>query len=717
MNQHSSLPQDLLVEVGTLELPARLVAGLSREFSSRLFLALQGQGWAGSDSGVEAWHTPRRLAVRISRVRAVNPGQTEICRGPSLERAFDAQGRPSAAALGFARRQGVGWEELGREDGHLISRTSRPDIHLSEVLDSLVEKVLTDLPRDREMRWSSRVPPFVRPIRSILLLHGDHPVPGRVYGLDAEPLTHGHPVHHPDPLPVMRSADYENVLASGHVLLQGSKDPGLRNRIWALVETAAQEWHPDWRPVQDEATLAEVANMMEWPRAMTGSFPERFLSLPEAVLAEVLLGQQRVFPLCDTAGHWKPGFVAVVNLESHDPQRVRRGEERVVYPRLADAHFFYQEDLKRSPVDRLPALDEIIFAKKLGHLGQRRVRLMKWLSHWADTFGIDAALAEEAGSLVLADLTSHLVGEFPGLAGIAGAAYAEAHGGRSILCKALAEAYLPGTVNSPLPQTALGRALSMALRIDLLAGYFLSGEKPSGQRDPYALRRAALGLVRLLDPAEDPGGCPPDALRCLLDVSLTSLFCSALVAYPDGLGDREIQAKELYAFTLERFRGLYLDSGGRPDHFEAVLATQPTNIGAARLRLDALNQLKDQSALVTLIQIAKRVSHLLKRRNDPEAAVADRESSPSGEKAESRLATQISALEPSVDEAASAHRYHEILVRLSALQHPLAQFFDEVLVLSPNPQLKARRLALLERVNRLLTTVADFSRLQSPPSP
>ncbi len=717
MSKHPSDPQDLLIEVGTLELPARLVAHLSREFAFRLFSALREYECIEPDAGLKSWYTPRRLAVRISRVRETSPGQTVVHRGPSLERAFDVKGQPTAAALGFARKQGVGWEELGHEEGYLVFRKERPDIRLAEVLAPLVEKILTGLPKDREMRWTSRAPPFVRPIQSILFLHGNFPVPGRVYGLDAAPLTHGHPVYHPDPLPVTRSEDYEDVVASGHVFLQGSDDPGLRERIWTLIKTAAHAWHPDWQPVRDEATLTEVANMVEWPSALTGSFPERFLALPEAVLAEVLLGQQRVFPLSDAAGHWKPGFVAVVNLESIDPQRVGRGEERVVFPRLSDAHFFYQEDLKRAPIERLPALEEIIFAKKLGHLGHRRERLMKWLSRWAGDFGIDTELAQEAGSLVLADLTSHLVGEFPGLAGIAGAAYASAHGYSPALCQALSEAYLPGTANSKLPRTAFGRLLSIALRIDLLAGYFLIGEKPTGQRDPYALRRAALGLVRLMDPAEDRAECSPGTSRFLLDTALTSLFHSALETYPGELGNPEIQTRELYAFIMERFRGLYLDGGGRPDHFEAVLATQSTTIGATRLRLDALNRLKDQSDLTTLIQIAKRVTHLLNHHDEMDTAVNDREPTASGEAAEVSLINRISALEPIVAEAATAHHYHEILVQLCTLRDPLARFFDEVLVLSPNPKLRKKRLDLLKRANRLLNTVADFSRLQPPPAP
>jgi glycyl-tRNA synthetase beta chain len=711
MNGHPISSADLLVEVGTLELPARLASGLSREFAFRLLSALREDSWVEPETRAEAWYTPRRLAVRILRVRRIRLGQTVVHRGPSLDRAFDAKGRPTAAALGFAAKQGVEWETLGREEGHLVFRFARPDTGLDEVLAPMIERILTQLPCDREMRWSSNIPPFVRPIRTILLLHGDHPVPGRVYGVEAAPQTLGHPVHHPEPLSVERSEDYERVLASGRVLLQSPGDPGLRDRIWELVETAAHDWHADWLPVRDEKTLAEVADMVEWPCALAGSFPEHFLALPEAVLAAVLLGQQRVFPLRDAAGHWKPGFVAVVNLESQNRERVRRGEERVVCPRLADAHFFYQEDLKLAPAERLPALGEIVFARKLGNLGQRRERLMDWMSRWAEALGVDAALAREAGSLVLADLTSRLVGEFPELAGIAGAIYAGVHGAPPTLCQALAEAYLPGNADNLRPQTTLGRALSMALRIDLLAGYFLIGEKPTGQRDPYALRRAALGLVRLLDPVKDPSGSTQGMLPTLLNPPLTDLFQSALEAYPDALGTRD--AQELSAFTLERFRGLYLDGGGRADHFEAVLATQPSTIAMTRLRLNALDGFQGRSELATLIQIGKRVTHLLKHRNEPETD-GGRESAQSGNSVETVLATLVSTLEPSVTQAASAHRYDEILRLLCTLEDPLSRFFDQVLVLSPDPALKARRLALLERINLLLTSVADLSRLQTP---
>ncbi|MHB1542999.1 MAG: glycine--tRNA ligase subunit beta [Gammaproteobacteria bacterium] len=706
----------LLVEIGTLELPARLLPGLSQSFADRLSAWLGQDGWIDESHGAAtktAFYTPRRLAVRISDIADLRPGQIRIQRGPTLAQAFDAQGQPQPAALGFAKSQGVSLEALTIESGRLIHRVSEPPVRLAERLPHLVEETLREIPADREMRWATGTPPFVRPIRSVLLLHGRTPVPGRVYGLPTGRFAQGHPIHHPDPVPINHPDEYESTLQAACVLLNRPGSGMLREHIWALIERSAQNWNPDWHPSRSAETLDEVSNLVEWPQAIAGSFPASFLDLPEPVIRAVLCGQQRVFPLADAAEHLAPGFVAIVNLESTDVDRVRAGEERVILPRLADALFFFEEDRHRPLAERAGELDGIIFEKRLGHLGLRRERLIRWMTLWSASLGLDPVLSREAAALVLCDLTTTLVREFPELAGEAGAHYARIQGSPDFVVQALREAYLPKTAEDLLPESALGGLLSLALRVDLLAGYFLVGEKPSGQRDPFALRRAAQGIVGILDPKTHPAfphptaGAPPLALETLFETALTGYL-------PPTHAHATIPAlaSELYDFTLDRLRARYLDEGGRIDAFEAVAALRPGTLADFRSRLDALEALAARPELATLIQMMKRVGHLLKKnpQDAPPANAPDTLSVP--EPAEAELALRVADLESRVCADVAKGRYRPALESLLALEAPLATFFESVLVLTEDPSLRKQRLALLERIDGLLRSIADLERLQ-----
>ncbi|EQD50974.1 glycyl-tRNA synthetase, beta subunit, partial [mine drainage metagenome] len=402
MSDDAHATETLLVEIGTLELPARLLPGLAQSFADRLGERLAQDGWmVGTEKTIEAFYTPRRLAVRIPGIVRVRPGQARIQRGPTRAQAFDATGQPCSAALGFAKSVGVSLDALTIESGRLIHRASEPPAKLTDRLPVFVEETLHSLPADRQMRWATGTPPFVRPIRSVLLLHGTSLVPGRIYGLDTGRLAQGHPIHHPDPVRINHPEEYESALESACVRLNRPGTGTLREHIWTLIERSVSSWNRDWHPLPSAATLDEVSNLVEWPQAIAGSFPAPFLDLPEPVIRAVLCGQQRVFPLADAVGHLAPGFVAVVNLESTDVDRVRAGEERVILPRLADALFFFEKDRLRPLAERAGELDGIIFEKRLGHLGQRRERLMRWMDHWSASLGLDSRLAQEAASLVL----------------------------------------------------------------------------------------------------------------------------------------------------------------------------------------------------------------------------------------------------------------------------------------------------------------------------
>lgn len=714
MNAAQPERETLLVEIGTLELPARLLPGLAQDFGTRVGARLIQDGWAAGESPVEIFYTPRRLAVRVQGIAAIRPGQTRIQRGPTLTQAFDASGRPLPSALGFAKSQGVDVETLTVESGRLVHHVSEPSVGLATYLPTCIEDILRNLPADREMRWATGIPPFVRPIRSVFILHGTTPVKGRVYGLDTVSHVAGHPIHHPTPVRIEHPDLYESALEAACVLLNRPGTTILRHRIWTLIREAAASWQAGSHPLPSPDTLEEVSNMVEWPQAVAGSFPPSYLELPEAVIRAVLSGQQRVIPLADPAGHLAPGFVAVVNLASCDVARVRAGEERVILPRLADAKFFFEED-RREPLDeRAGVLEGIIFEKRLGHLGERRKRLMRWVDPWARTLAIDPEAAKEAASLILLDLSTTLVREFPELAGEAGSHYAALEGYPTAVVEALREAYRPRTADDRSPESPLGALLSLALRVDLLAGYFLIGEKPSGQRDPFALRRAAQGLIGILDPG--PGHTGTAARPALLNLALEPLFASALDGYPAALhpqaGTAPIAA-ELYDFTLDRLRARYLEQGGRVDVFEAVAAVRPATLRDLRARLDALLALLTRPEMRTLAQMMKRVAHLLKK--SPPKAPPGPHPDPSPvalEKAESDLIKHLTELDDRLKRALEQEQYREALETLLTLESPLAAFFDSVLVLADDESVRRRRLGLLSRIDALLRRVADLERLQ-----
>ena len=707
-------PSDtLLAEIGTLELPARLLPGLARCFADCLWGGLAEDRWIGTgEKTLEAFYTPRRLAVRIPAVACVRSGLTRIQRGPTLAQAFDSVGQPRPAALGFARSLGVDLAALTIESDRLVYQVSEPPIRLEERLPALLEEALRKIPIDRQMRWASGTPPFVRPIRSILLLHGTRLVPGQVYGLATGRTAQGHPIHHPAPVTIAHPDEYESALRNAYVLLGRPEDPALRERIWSLVVESARNWRSEWHPVPSGATLQEVSALVEWPQAVAGGFPERFLKLPDPVIRAVLCGQQRVFPLADHTRHLAPGFVGVVNLASTDVNRVRAGMERVILPRLADALFFFEEDQLRPLADRARDLAGILFDKRLGHLGERRERLIRWVNHWSRPFGVDPALAEEAASLVLCDLTTSLVREYPELAGEAGAYYALAQGSPTGATQALREAYRPATAEDGLPETTLGRLLSLALRTDLLAGYFLIDEKPNGQRDPFGLRRAAQGIARILDHRSDPASHAqaPGPLPPLVD-----LFKTALAGYPASVHSGQPidrLAAELYDFTLDRLRARYLEQGGKLDAFEAVAALRPETLGDFRARLDALVTLRPRPEFLTLAQMMKRVGHLLKKRPVDTPVPADTPPPLTLEPVEAALEAALAALESRVQTALARGHYRAALEDLLALEAPLAAFFDSVLILTEDRLLRQRRLALLERARDLLRSIADLERLQ-----
>lgn len=686
---------DFAVEIGTEELPPKALPALMRAFADELVALLARERLA--HGAVAPFATPRRLAVVIRDLALVQEERTAELKGPPVSVAFDAEGRPTAAALAFAERCGVAVEALGRtrtaKGEWLSGRKVEAGRPARELLAGLVEEALARLPIPRRMRWGDSAIEFVRPVHWVLLLHGSEIVPGTVLGLTPGRATRGHRFHAPGELVLEKPADYAGLLErKGFVVADFA---ARRARIVAAVEQAAAG--VGGRPVADAALFDEVTALTEWPVALVGRFDASYLELPREVIVATLTHHQRYFPIEGPDGRLKSEFVTVANLESEDPAEVRAGNERVIRPRLADAAFFREQDLKRPLPERLPELERIVYADGLGSLLDKSRRVAALAGETAAKLRIDRASVERAALLARCDLTTGMVGEFPELQGIMGGYYAEAAGEPPAVSHAIPEMYLPRHAGDALPATGPGRVLSFADRLDSLAGHFAAGAKPSGNRDPFGLRRAALGIVRL-------------AVESGLDLELPPLIDTAVAAQPAAVPDAPALAGEIYDFIVERLRAWYLETHGTPPEvFEAVRARRPGSLVDFDLRLQAVTAFVGLEAAASLAAANKRTGNILRQAGD--AAGAELVPAHLTEPAEQALWQALAAAREAVDPLIAARAYTEALAGLAALREPVDRFFDEVLVMSEDPAARRNRLALLATLRELFLEIADVSRL------
>ncbi|RMD78192.1 MAG: glycine--tRNA ligase subunit beta, partial [Gammaproteobacteria bacterium] len=601
--------RDLLLEVGTEELPPRALRRLRDALAAALVRELDEAGLA--HGAARAFATPRRLAVLVEEVARRQPDREELRRGPALQAAFDAQGRPTRAAEGFARSCGVAVEALERleteKGAWLAFRRVVPGRPAAELLPELAGRALRGLPLPRAMRWGALEEAFVRPVHWLVLLYGEEALPLEAFGVRAGAATRGHRFHHPGPIALAEPAVYEPLLET-----EGKVIPDLDRRLAAVrgqVAEAAARAGGEAR--LDPALLEEVAALVEWPVALTGAFEERYLALPEEVLVSVLQGHQRYFPVQGPDGGLLPRFVAVANIESREPALVRAGNERVIRPRLADAAFFWEVDRRRSLEERLPALREVVFQERLGSLWDKSERLQVLAGEVAARLGpeADPELARRAARLAKCDLLTEMVGEFPELQGVMGRHYALAEGLPEELAWALEEQYLPRQAGDRLPRTPTGQALAVADRLDTLVGVHAVGLGPTGEKDPYGLRRAALGLLRILIEGER-------------DLDLEGLLELAARAYAEGPGARpEVPAAEavgpVFDFVMERLRAYYLDRGIPVEVFEAVRARRPTRPLDFHRRVEGVEAFRHLPEAQALAAAEKRIRNILRRAAEP----------------------------------------------------------------------------------------------------
>jgi len=692
--------QDLLIEIGTEELPAAAQAPLAGALADSVVDMLAGRGL--DVGGTEAWWGPRRLAVLVRSVPGMEPDREIERRGPSLKAAFDAAGKPTRAAEGFARSVDTPVTELETLDtdagSWLVHRQIRPGQPLADVLAERLPAVLEGLPQPRRMRWSDSEASFLRPVRWLCVRLGKDTVAVEAFGLQAGDTSRGHRIHHPGPVRFKSPSDYPEALRGAHVIA----DPVMRRaEIVKQVDALARTLDAVPAPPSN-ALYDELAGLVEWPVALQSRFEESFLELPDAIVITTLAHHERFIPLRGSDGALLPDFIAIANLDSRDPEQIRRGLARVVRPRLDDARFYFRWDRERTLADYRSDLDALQFAPKLGTMAEKSKRLADLSARiaenaaWPET---DRTTAARAGELAKCDLVTGMVFEFPELQGVIGGLYAAGDESDAVAA-AIAEQYLPAGADDPLPATPAGAALALADRLDTLVGGFAANLAPSGTKDPFGLRRAAFGILRIAaDRAPRLDLCP------LLD--------AAAAGYPDALKAREA-VPNVVEFLRERLRSLILDQGGRPDVAQAVLSVSPLAPGEVLVRAQALDAFRHGEHATALAAANKRIANLLRQAAASADGTAAAPAAPADTGAESALAHALDTALPGLDEALVEHDFARALTVLAKLRDPVDRFFDEVLVMDPDPGLRARRLGLLARLRQAFLRVADIGELQSP---
>jgi len=682
--------KDLLFELRTEELPPRTLSALSNALTENL---LKGVDAAAIPHGkVHGFATPRRLAVWIEKLAQHQPDRQVERRGPPIANAFDAQGAPTQAATAFAKSCGVAVGELSKlttEKGAWLQfRGTERGAATTALLKDLLTQAIAALPIAKRMRWGAHSAEFVRPVHSVVLLYGDDVVPIELLGLQSGRVTSGHRFHHPKPISLKSAKGYEAKLRRAKVIADFAKR---REMIRAgVIEAAAQA---GGSALIDDALLDEVTALVEWPVPLTGQFEQRFLSLPREVVIATVQDHQRYFAVQGPDGKLSGWFVTVSNIESRDPSKVREGNERVVRPRLSDAAFFWEQDRKISLQEHAARLSGVIFQAKLGSYAEKTARVTQLAELIGSRIGAGPDI-KQAAALAKADLMTAMVGEFPELQGTMGRYYAEAEGRPPEVSVAIEEHYRPRYAGDALPSTRIGQALSLADKIDTLVGIFAIEQRPTGTKDPFGLRRAALGVLRIL-------------LEGKLDLDLLDVLTASAAAQPLK---RAGVADEVYDFIAERLRGLLLEEPGTTSEMlDAVLANRPRSPLDVLTRLAALKEFLLLPDAVVLAGINKRIANILKKTQVSQDWVVD--PGALGEEAERGLHHALTNLRDPVLDATRQRRYADSLQALVGLRAPVNEFFDRVMVMDENAAKRNNRLALLRDVLILLGGVADLSRL------
>lgn len=691
------MKDNLLIELGTEELPPKALASLSDAFC--LTTADKIRACEFNFTNIVKYATPRRLAVVIKNLQSQQADRTEHLRGPAVAIAFDKNGAPTKAAHGFARSCGVEVAALGRiknDQGEWLAFDRKiAGRKIDDALPRILSDTLTELPIPKRMRWGNRQVEFVRPAHWLVVLYGDRVVDCEVLELHSGRITRGHRFHHGEPISLAHADEYESKLEDpGYVICDFSKR---RQRISELAKVCCAHEHENNVSVNPKL-LDEVTALVEWPAAVGGSFDERFLKLPPEVLIASMQDHQKYFPVLDGECNLRNRFVAISNIDSSNPDVLRSGNERVLRPRLGDAEFFWEVDRTKRLEDRFDSLANMVFEKRLGSLLDKTRRVECLVEHFAKTFSAEKTTAARAAHLARCDLISEMVGEFPSLQGTIGRYYAEADGEETAVCVALGEFYKPRYADDSRPESSVGACVAFSDRLDTLVGIFGIGSTPTGDKDPYALRRTAIGLLRILIEGE-------------IDLDLRSAIDIALQSY-GNIELLENTSNSVFTFVHERMRGYFLDRGILPDVCSAVFVNNPSVPAETARRLNAVRKFRETKSAVALSKANKRIANILKKlETAPDRTISKQLLVEPEERA---LVSQYEALSDRAEDLFERHSYSEYMELLSTLQEPVDAFFNNVMVMCEDKHLRANRLSLLSYLHDLFTRVADISYLHNP---
>jgi len=686
---------DFLVEIGTEELPPKALRNLMNAFAGNLQKALDKARL--EHAAVSAYASPRRLAVIVASLGFAQADEDLVVKGPPVSVAYDDAGKITPAGNAFAKKCRVEPEALDRltnDKGEwLCFRSLERGQKTAELIPGLVESALEELPIPRRMRWGDGEAEFVRPVHWIVLLHGKKVIAGSVMSVPAGRMTRGHRFHAPGEISIDEPAKYLSLLKKARVLA----DFDVRQKtIVEAVEKAAKEAAGE--PVASEALYDEVTALTEWPVPLLGSFDMSFLSLPKDVLVATLTSHQRYFPVADKSGNLLPRFITIANLVSKAPDRVREGNERVIRARLADAAFFWESDRRVRLADRRDALRDVVYQRGLGSINDKSARVAKLAVTVGSQVGVETPAIERAAALAKCDLLTGMVGEFPELQGVMGRYYAAADGEPGAVAEAIGEQYLPRFAGDALPETVGGQALAIADKLDTIAGIFALGKKPSGNRDPFGLRRSALGIVRII-------------IERGLDLDINALVAATVADQPVRDKDEKDLAESLYDFITERMRAYYLDrkTGLTPEMFAAVMARRPVSLLDFDERLKAVAAFVKLEPASSLAAANKRIGNILRQAGVDSGASLDQ--SLITEPAETALFESVVKAQQAVAPMLESRDYTNVLTTLADLRDPVDGFFDDVMVMTDDEALRNNRLALLAELRAMFLNVADVSRL------
>ena len=692
--------QTLLLEIGTEELPPKALLKLATAFADGMRDGLDKAELGFSE--INYFASPRRLTVMITELVPAQDDKEVLKRGPAIKAAYDDEGKPTPAALGFAKSCGTDisdLETMETDKGSWLSYLAQEMGEKTvELIPEIAEIALSRLPIPKRMRWGTGSVEFVRPVHWVVAMLGKETIDCSILGIKAGKQTFGHRFHHPAPIKLKSAESYlQQLEETGKVIVDFNRRKTL---IKNAVEKAAKE--ENGKAILDKDLLDEVTALVEWPVVFSGVFDKKYLTLPNEVLIATIQGQQKYFPVVDKRNNLLPCFIAVANIESKSPDVIRTGNQRVITPRLSDAEFFWQRDNKIPLADLRKKLNDVVFQQKLGSLHDKSERIISLASYLANLLETDRALAMRAAALSKCDLLTDMVGEFPELQGVIGRYYATNNGEEKEVAIALDEQYMPRFAGDQIPQSKTGQIISIADKLDTLVGIFAIDKAPTGDKDPFALRRAALGVLRTMIEGE-------------LELDLEACLKKAVDNYDDALFKDQLARSDIivqvFDFMMERLRRYYIDQTISPDNFEAVLMCRPVQPYDFHRRLNAVVQFRKLPESESLAATNKRIGNILKQVENHDNIHFSHDLLK--EDAEQNLATALDSVREKVTPLLDNSEYEHALSALAGLRDEVDTFFDDVMVMCDDEALKNNRLALLRQLSNLFLKTADISRLQN----